>query len=57
MFAYNNALRLYKSDALFRPEMEPHGNAVEGDLEPKALAGCQELAGSDRQDKGLPSEY
>ena len=35
----------------------PTSNGVEGDLVPKALTGCNGLAGSDQQDGGVPSEH
>ena len=50
------ALFLFK----FRVDLEEYSASThmaitdEGGLEPKALTGCHRLAGSDRQDGGLP---
>ena len=40
-----------------KPEEEYKAIAVEGAMWPKALTGCQRLACSALQDRGVPSEH
>ena len=48
---------MYRRPRKAQAEERPISNGVEGYLLPEALTRCHGLAGSDQQDKGLPSEH